>query len=146
MTERPNLPAPRPGLPGLLHRGIISLGCVVVGWSIMLLYLFWRYSEHAGASPRWYAMPVLITYQSLRYVGLTWLLLVLPLFLMIRPGAAFWRLFLCVPAFAGAGLLTMAFVTDFNYLYPWGLIWLLATICGAATGLAAAIVQRLTAR
>ena len=128
--------------PRRLHQGLISFGCMLVGWLTMLAYTFWRYSEHAGVSPRWHTMPVAITIGSARYVGPTWLLMVLPLFLFVRPAAAFWRLFLCVPVFAAAGLLIMATLTGFNYVYPWNLMWLLAAICGGSTGLASAIVQR----
>lgn len=125
-----------------IHRGLISFGCILLGWAAMILYLFARYYQYSDDSPQWYSMPAAIAVVSLGYVGAVWALLVLPLFLLLRPSRRFWSPFFCVPTFAVAGFLIMAVYTRFNYAHPFGLIWLLATICGGATGLVSAIAQR----
>ena len=120
----------------------MSFGCVLIGWIVMVAYLFWRYYAHAEVSPRWYSMPLAIAGTSWKYVGPTWALLVLPLFILVRPDRRLWGFLICGPLLATAGFLIMASISRFNYAYPFGLLWLLAAICGGATGVASSFVQR----
>ncbi len=108
----------------------------------MLVYLFLRYYSYSDVSPQWFFMPLTVGQYSVWYVGLTWLLLVLPLFLFVHPASVFWRPWVCIPLFAVAGLLIMAGRSGFNSAYPFSLLWLLAAICGGATGFFSALVQR----
>jgi len=121
----------------VFDRVLLSIGCVLVGWAVIGAYLLWEY--HVAENwAHWHSMPLMILAVSWRIVGIIYLVLILPLFLLVRYDSVVWNVFLCVPFLATMSLLIMAVLTGPN-VFEFGLF---PVIFGSATGLASSIVHR----
>jgi len=120
----------------VFDRILLSLGCVFVGWIVLGVYLVWEYYV-AEAWSHWLGMPAMIVAVSWMIVGAIWLVVILPMFLLVRYDRRVWNIFICAPFLATMSLLIMAVLSG-PLVFEFGHF---SVIFGAATGLASSIVH-----
>lgn len=126
----------------LFGRAWRSLACTLCGWIVMLIYLLLQYAGHASDNPRWFAMPMTIGTYSLPYICGVWLIVVLPLFCLLRHGSRFWVWYVAPSLFALIGFVVMSAFFRFDYNPTTMRVARLAALVGASTGVVCAIWQR----
>ena len=127
----------------LLKRGLLSLGCAIAGWMIMIVCVYIHHFDHhvSGAwIPVWWGIAA---YSSAIYIRI-YFIFILPLFLLVRSQNYFWNIYICplvlgsvgwiISKFGFGSLMTDPVLESFR---------LHVAIGSTATGLISAIVQRL---
>ena len=131
----------------MMKRGLLSFGCVVTGWIVMIVYVLLLHPTHADSASQWYPTSMVIGLLSFRLMTKMWLFLILPLSLFVRPDSQFWSMYFIPFILAALGLLFVATISDFNYSDQlFSLLGLPITIGSGATGIACVFVQRLVAK
>ena len=108
----------------------------------MVIYLLLSYADRASDNPRWFAMPMTFGTYSLPYIGGVWLVMVLPLFCLLRHQSRFWAWYIAPPLFALAGFLVMSAFFRFDYNRTTMRVAQLAALVGGFTGIACVLWQR----
>jgi hypothetical protein len=130
----------------VIKRGLLSFGCAFVAWMFMMVFVLLRYYDHPVRGewfPVWWGIAV---FSSVFYIRI-YLVLILPIFLLVRPQNYFWSIYIS-PIF----LTTVGFVISkygFNSQIVDPILentWLPVTIGCAAMGLVSAMVQGLVAK
>jgi hypothetical protein len=128
-------------------RALLSFGCALVAWSVMIVFVLLRYFNHPGGGwfPVWWGMA---SFSSVIYIWI-YVILFLPLFLLVRPQNHLWSIYIVpfVFAFVGWIISKFGFNSGGSSVDPIiNSFWLPVTIGSAVLGLTSAMVQRLVAK
>lgn len=130
----------------LTKRALLSFVCAFLAWMVMMVFVLLHYYEHpvrGGWFPMWWVIAV---FSSVFYIRI-YLILILPIFLLVRPQNYFWSIYISPIFLTAVGWIISKYGFNSHIVDPiFEKSWLPVTIGCAAMGLTSVIVQRLVAK